>query len=259
MFKTKNKAERSLLVLFSLFAVSIITVIFYVSWSFDAQRPETNVNADAEIGNFAERKSLTPGWKVYRNKYYKISIDYPGDWKVAETEYEDNTVSSVYFGDPVDTNGYYLVSLEVIKKPSDVSFENWVKNNTYYSGLLMKGFVESKGLLSNYYIDKITIHGMDAYKVSILSDKYFFPKVFNGNLDYYNKECKCNYDRESVYVASGDRIFGITLMNNMNGEKTSNKLVEKGGRYEVETADKTYIKSKEIFSKMMDSFRFAAK
>lgn len=241
-------------IMLSIFIISILVVIFYVSWSFDAIKsgPDTKTGTQKEVEeNLA---SDTAGWKVYYNNDYGFRIDYLADWKVQETKYEDLSTHSIYFGEPI--NGYYPLMINFYKKPSDVTFNDWVEGNTYLSGTFQRGFVESKGALSNYYIDSIVAGGMDAYKVTLLSDTYFFPKVFEGKLDDYYSRCKCDYDAESVYMLKGDTIIEITFINNMNGKKTSNKLVEKNGRYEVESSDKSYIENKNIFFGMISSFRF---
>ncbi|MFA6301418.1 MAG: hypothetical protein WC609_03685 [Candidatus Paceibacterota bacterium] len=255
MFKIKNKNDRSMAILFSLFIVSIMAVILYVSWSFDSIKPEADNKGDVKKELEENLTSDTAGWKVYYNNDYGFRIDYPGDWNIQVTKYEDLSTHSVYFGKPV--NGYYPVMINFYKKPSDIPLNDWVEKNTYFSGTFQKGFVESKGMPSNYYIDKATMGGMEAYKVTLLSDTYFFPKVFKGKLDDYYSRCKCDYDTESIYLLKGNAIIGITHINNMNGKKTSNNLVEKEGKYEVESSDKSYLENKDMFSGMLSSFRFA--
>lgn len=247
------KKTRSAIFITALFIALILFVVAYVTCSFDKEQ-EAGIEAGAEKKMEKNLKSSVAGWRVYYNDGYKFSIDYPGDWKVQETKYEDLSIHSVYFGEPV--NGYFPVMINFYKKPSDIAFEDWIENNTYLSGTFQRGFIESKGALSNYYIDKTAMGGIEAYKVTLLSDTYFFPKVFKGKLDDYYSRCKCDYDAESIYLLKGDVIIGITHINNMNGKKTSNNLVEKGGRYEVESTDKSYLENENIFSNMISSFRF---
>lgn len=256
MYKLKNKKYRSFAIITAMFIVSVAAVIFYVSWSFDAQKPEAEIKAGVKEEGGLDRASDLDGWKVYYSRDYGFALDYPGAWNVEETKNQDLTVNSVYFGKPV--NGYYPAVLNFFKKPSGISLKDWVDKNTYFSGTFQKGFVESKGTLPNYYIDKIMIGGTQAYKTTLLSDTYFFPKVYEGKLDDYYSRCKCDYDSESVYVLNGDMIISLTLTNNMNGKKTSNDLVQRNGRYEVESSDRSYLENKRIFSNMTSSFRFAA-
>ena len=255
MSDKKNINDRSMAILFPLFIVSIMAVIFYVSWSFDAAEPEPYIKADVQKEVEKNLTSDTAGWKVYYNNDYGFRVDYPGDWDVQVTKYEDLSAHSVYFGKPV--NGYYPVMINFFEKPSDMTLNDWVENNAYFSGTFNRGFVESKGLLPNFYIEKIEAGGVEAYKATLLSDTYFFPKVFKGKLDDYYSRCKCDHDAESVYVVSSNTVIGITLTNNMDGKKTTNILEEKTGRYEVESSDRSYLENKNIFSGMISSFRFA--
>jgi len=254
MSKIKNKKGRELAILLSLFIVLVAAVIFYVSYSFDRKGPGEDAKTGIKSADGEDLKSDIDGWKVYRNDDRRFRIDHPGDWNLQVTKNEDLSTHSVYFGEPV--NGYFPVMINFYKKPQEVAFKDWIENNTYLSGTFQRGFVESKGSLPNYYIDKAVMGGMEAYKVTLLSDTYFFPKVFKGNLDDYYSRCKCDYDAESAYILKDDTVIALTHINNMNGKKTSNKLVEKGGRYEVESLDKAYAESKDIFLKMMNSFRF---
>lgn len=87
--------------------------------------------------------------------------------------------------------------------------------------------MESKGFPSNYYMDEIQVDGNRAFKVTLLSDTYFIPRIYAGNPDRYYFECKCDYDMEPVYFSSGDLIIAVTAIRNMDGQKTKNVLIEK--------------------------------
>lgn len=240
--------------LFLSFAILIAAVVFYVYWIFDVKKQEADVRADIPERNREEANSDISGWEVYQSKDRRFRIDYPGDWKVQTTKFEDLSTHSVYFGEPV--NGYYPVMINFDKKPSEIPLKDWVEENAYFSGTFKRGAIESRGMLSNFYIDEAVIGGKRAYRTELLSDTYFIPKMFSGKLDDLYGRCKCDYDEKSVYLESGDTVISITHINNMNGKETVNHLVEKNGRYEVESSDNRYLENKKVFSDMISSFRF---
>ncbi len=253
MLKPKNRKNISSVILFLFFAGLAAAIISYVTYGFDVQKRKIVV----EKGNGAGLKSEMAGWNAYYSEDHKFKIDYPEGWKMQVTKNGDLSTHSVFFGEPV--KGFYPVMIIFYKKPSDISFKDWIENNSYFGASFKRGYLESQGLLPSHYIDYASVEGADAYRTLTLSDTYFFSKVPMGKLDDIYHRCKCDYDRESVYILDGDSIIGITLINNMNGKETSNKLAEIDQRYEVESSDKSYIESKEIFSKMISSFKLIEK
>lgn len=80
--------------------------------------------------------------------------------------------------------------------------------------------------------------------------------LYKGNLEKYFYECGCDFDIDRVLVQKINILMHMFSAYNMHADGTKNKLIVKNGRYEVESPDPLYNEQKEIFTKMILSFRF---
>ncbi len=259
-----SKKSKSLVLIISLLiTITIVLITILVLKDYNKPKPvvvnNTNKSNQQANNNSQELKPIIPGWKVYESEEYGFRVNYPKDWSI----YEDKTegrLDSVDFL-PKNNRDNFTVGINFEFNPNNLSLEEMVKN--YLSGgVFDNDTLESEGILPKAYYDIITLDGKKVYKTTYFSDAYFIPMFYRNNPEYKKNpapffgECGCPFDTEGIIFQKNNKIITINAGYEMHESDTQNKLIVKNGRYEVESPDPVYNESKEIFNKMILSFRW---
>ncbi len=254
---TDPKKSNSLALIILLFIIISTALVIIFVLSNNKSKPTTNnTNNNQQTNNTSkEPRPIISGWNVYESKEYGFRVDYPKEWKAEEIRGGDFPVHAVDFL-PKNNNGND-VRINFEFNPDDLSLKEWIdKNKKSFS--FDEGFLESKGLLPDQYVDKIILDGAEAYKIINLSEAYFAIMMYKDKKDVlgYLAECGCNFDGEGIIFQKNNKIITIGAAYDMHESDTQNKLIIKNNRYEVESPDPIYNESKETFAKMISSFRW---
>jgi len=254
MTTTDPKKSKSLTPIILLFVIiSAVLVIIFVLSNNKSKSIVNNTNDNQQTNNNSQKlKPIIPNWNVYENKEYGFRIDYPVEWTVKDGNFISPKIK-----------GYFPVIINIDNKFPDLSLEEWIKKESYINlGNFDEGFLKSKNILSDYYVDEINLDGVEALKITNLSMAYFIPLVykdspeFKTNPESFFAECGCDFDIDRIFVKKNNIIIHIFGSYDMHASDTQNKLIIKNGRYEIESPDPIYNESKETFNKMISSFRW---
>lgn len=247
--------------------ISIALVLFFIfKNSPELVNPKPVINntpTSQSISAPQEMISIISGWKVYQNKEYGFRIDYPGDWDIEEDIYK-----RVYFF-PANSDKNNAFTMDFNLNSDNFSLNEWVEKNAYGQRLqgAQQSFIdqslEAKGLPPAFYKDEVVIDGnIKAVKILELSEGYFdcADKKTLADKKICFEKCPCNkLDVERVFIKSykSNVIFQLVAGFEILTESGSKaKLVIKNNRYVVESSDPVYNQRKDIFAKLISSFRF---
>ncbi len=261
---TDPKKSKSLVLIISLLIIiTIVLITILVLKDYNKPKPvvvnNTNNSNQQANNNSQELKPIIPGWKVYENKEYGFRIDYPREWSIYEDKTEEGLDSIDFL--PKDNRDNSIVGINFEFNFDNLSLEEMVKKYLG-GGVFDNDTLKSEGILPKAYYDVITLDGEKVYKTAYFSDAYFIPMVYKDNPEYKKNpapffgECGCPSDGEGIIFQKNNKIIIIGAGYEMHESDTQNKLIVKNGRYEVESPDPVYNESKEIFAKMISSFRW---